>query len=191
VTAIDVRQPFTIAEVAEETGVSAHTLRYYERIGLLDVGRQPSGHRGYVQADVDRAMFITRLRATAMPIREIQRYFAVAGLAPDDFRRQTQPRFQGDNLAHNLALVDVVKAVAARYGCTPGQVALAWVLAQGDDVVPIPGTRRRHYLEENLASTAVVLDAADLARLESLKPAGDRYGDMSAVHAESKERVAP
>jgi aryl-alcohol dehydrogenase-like predicted oxidoreductase len=113
-----------------------------------------------------------------------------AELAPDDFRRQTQPRFQGDNLAHNLALVDVVKAVAAGHGCTPGQVALAWVLSQGDDVAPIPGTRRRHYLEENLASTTVVLDAADLARLESLEAAGDRYGDMSPVRGESKERVA-
>jgi aryl-alcohol dehydrogenase-like predicted oxidoreductase len=111
-------------------------------------------------------------------------------LAPDDFRRQTQPRFQGDNFTHNLALVDVVKAVAARRGCTTGQVALAWVLAQGDDVAPIPGTRRRHYLEENLGALDVTLDADDLAQLGSIEAAGDRYGDMSAVHAETRQRVA-
>jgi aryl-alcohol dehydrogenase-like predicted oxidoreductase len=91
---------------------------------------------------------------------------------------------------HNLALVDVVKAVAARRGCTTGQVALAWVLAQGDDVAPIPGTRRRHYLEENLGALDVTLDADDLAQLGSIEAAGDRYGDMSAVHAETRQRVA-
>jgi aryl-alcohol dehydrogenase-like predicted oxidoreductase len=111
-------------------------------------------------------------------------------LAGDDFRRRTQPRFQGDNLEHNLALVEVVKGVAARHGCTPGQVALAWVLAQGEDVVPIPGTRRRRYLEENVAATEVSLDAADLDRLGSLEVAGDRYADMSAVRGDSKERSA-
>jgi DNA-binding transcriptional MerR regulator len=68
-------QTFSIAQVAEKTGVTAHTLRYYERIGLLDVGRQASGHRRYTQQDVERVIFIGRLRATAMPIREILRYF--------------------------------------------------------------------------------------------------------------------
>ena len=110
-------------------------------------------------------------------------------LAPDDFRRQTQPRFQGGNLAHNLALVEVVKEVAGRHGCSPGQIALAWVLAQGDDVVPIPGTRRRRYLEENLGATQVVLDEDDRLRLGCLQAAGDRYADMSAVRAESREPV--
>ena len=81
-------QTFTIAEVADKTGVSAHTLRYYERIGLLDVGRQASGHRRFIGHDVDRVVFIGRLRATAMPIREIQRYFALvaAGPATEDER---------------------------------------------------------------------------------------------------------
>lgn len=73
---------FAIADVAERTGVSAHALRYYERIGLLDVGRQGSGHRRYTDSDVGRVVFITRLRATAMPIREIQRYFALVALGP-------------------------------------------------------------------------------------------------------------
>jgi aryl-alcohol dehydrogenase-like predicted oxidoreductase len=113
-----------------------------------------------------------------------------AGLADDDFRRRTQPRFQGDNLEHNLALVEIVKQVAGRHGCTPGQVALAWVLAQGDDVVPIPGTRRRRYLEENVSATQVTLDAEDLGRLSELKPAGERYADMAAVRGDSKERSA-
>lgn len=73
-------QTFTIAEVAERTGITPHALRYYERIGLLDVGRQASGHRRFTGNDVERVVFIGRLRATAMPIREIQRYFAlVAG----------------------------------------------------------------------------------------------------------------
>jgi aryl-alcohol dehydrogenase-like predicted oxidoreductase len=111
-----------------------------------------------------------------------------ANLAEDDFRRVGQPRFQGDNLDHNLQLVEGVKDVAVRHGCTPGQVALAWVLAQGDDVVPIPGTRRRRYLEENVAAYGVILDAGDLASLDSLEPAGARYADMAAVRGDSKER---
>jgi aryl-alcohol dehydrogenase-like predicted oxidoreductase len=112
---------------------------------------------------------------------------STASLAETDFRRNGQPRFQGDNLEHNLRLVDIVKEVAARHGSTPGQVALAWVLSQGGDVVPIPGTRRRRYLEENVAATEVTLDAADLERLGSLEPAGERYPDMTAVRGESRE----
>ena len=75
-------QTFTIAEVADKTGVSAHTLRYYERIGLLDVGRHASGHRRFTEPDVERVVFIGRLRATAMPIRDIQRYFALVAQGP-------------------------------------------------------------------------------------------------------------
>lgn len=71
------QQTFTISEIAEKTGVSAHTLRYYERIGLLDIGRQTSGHRRFTEHDLGRVVFIARLRSTAMPIREIQRYFAL------------------------------------------------------------------------------------------------------------------
>jgi DNA-binding transcriptional MerR regulator len=75
-------QAFTIAEVADKTGVSAHTLRYYERVGLLDVGRKASGHRRFTEHDLDRVVFIGRLRATAMPIRDIQRYFALVAQGP-------------------------------------------------------------------------------------------------------------
>jgi aryl-alcohol dehydrogenase-like predicted oxidoreductase len=105
-----------------------------------------------------------------------------------DFRRSAYfPRFQGDALATNLALVENVRAVAVEKGVTPGQVALAWVLAQGEDVVPIPGTKRQRYLEENVAAAAVDLSDDDLVSLEKAVPrdavAGDRYGDMSHIDA--------
>jgi aryl-alcohol dehydrogenase-like predicted oxidoreductase len=111
-------------------------------------------------------------------------------MAVDDIRRRAQPRFQGSNLEHNLGLVEKVKTVAARHECTPGQVALAWILARGDDVVPIPGTRRRRYLEENVAAISVALDADDRALLDSLEPAGERYVDMAAVQGDTPERMA-
>src|SRR5688500_12801621 len=97
-------------------------------------------------------------------------------LDPDDVRRHG-PRFQGENLRANLRIVAKVEEIAAEKGATPGQLALAWVLAQGEDVVPIPGTKRRSYLEENAASAGVELDAGDLARLDAELPAtaGDRY----------------
>ncbi len=106
-------------------------------------------------------------------------------LAPDDSRRSRFPRFAEEALQANLRHVEDVKAMAAEKGVTPGQVALAWVLAQGDDVVPIPGTKRQRYLEENAAAVDVVLSEADVARLTSAVPAeavvGDRYADMSSV----------
>ena len=101
-----------------------------------------------------------------------------------DFRKFL-PRFSGDNFARNLALVDRVRELADRKGCTPGQLALAWVLARGEDVVPIPGTKRRTYLEENVAAADVVLDPVDLASIDEVFPAdqsfGDRYPDMSSI----------
>ncbi|HEX8804712.1 MAG TPA: aldo/keto reductase [Acidimicrobiales bacterium] len=106
-------------------------------------------------------------------------------LADDDFRR-TVPRFQGDNLARNLELVAVVRAVADEKGVTPGQVALAWVQAQGDDVVPIPGTKRRRYLEENLGALDVELTADDRARLEELTAVGERNADMGFVRRDTR-----
>jgi aryl-alcohol dehydrogenase-like predicted oxidoreductase len=105
-------------------------------------------------------------------------------LAADDFRRHN-PRFQGDALEANLRIVEAVRAVAERKGATPGQLALAWVLAQGDDVVPIPGTKRVRYLEENVAAAAVELSREDLDELEAAVPAavGERYPDMSSIDA--------
>jgi aryl-alcohol dehydrogenase-like predicted oxidoreductase len=101
-----------------------------------------------------------------------------------DFRAH-QPRFTGENFIHNIELVDQVRLLARQKGCTPGQLALAWVLSRGDDVVPIPGTKRRSYLEENVAAVDVVLSDEDLAAIEAIFPAGagagDRYPDMSAI----------
>ena len=99
-----------------------------------------------------------------------------------DFRRY-QPRFQGDNLGANIAIVEVVDQLAQAKGCTPGQIALAFVHAAGRDVAPIPGTKRRSYLEENVGALDVELTEEDLAILDRVAPAqGDRYADMSPVN---------
>ena len=99
-----------------------------------------------------------------------------------DFRRY-QPRFQGDNLEHNVAIVEVVDELARAKGCTPGQIALAFVHAAGRDVAPIPGTKRRSYLEENVGALDVELTEEDLAVLDTVAPAqGERYADMSPVN---------
>jgi aryl-alcohol dehydrogenase-like predicted oxidoreductase len=99
-----------------------------------------------------------------------------------DFRRY-QPRFQGDNLAANIAIVEVVDQLAQAKGCTPGQIALAFVHAAGRDVAPIPGTKHRRYLEENVGALDVELTEEDLAVLDRVAPAaGDRYADMSPVN---------
>jgi aryl-alcohol dehydrogenase-like predicted oxidoreductase len=104
----------------------------------------------------------------------------------DDFRRRN-PRFQGANFARNLELVQRVEEIAEEKGVKPGQLALAWVMSRGDDVVPIPGTKRREYLEENAAASEIELSEDDLARLEEAAPvgatAGDRYPDMSTIDA--------
>jgi aryl-alcohol dehydrogenase-like predicted oxidoreductase len=104
--------------------------------------------------------------------------------APTDFRRMN-PRFQGENFKRNLAVVERVKKIAAEKSVTPSQLALAWVLARGQDIVPIPGTKRRKYLEENIAAVKIRLSADDLNRIEEVAPkgfaAGDRYPDMSAI----------
>ncbi|MFP5022318.1 aldo/keto reductase [Pseudonocardia phyllosphaerae] len=104
--------------------------------------------------------------------------FSVDELPAGDFRR-TLPRFRGENADTNLALVDELRAIADARDATAGQVALAWLLSRGDDVVPIPGTKRVRYLEENVGALDLVLDDAETARLDALRPAGDRYDDMS------------
>jgi aryl-alcohol dehydrogenase-like predicted oxidoreductase len=113
--------------------------------------------------------------------------------APDDWRRG-HPRFTGEAFTANLRLVDAVRELAREKGCTPGQLALAWVLAQGDDVVPIPGTKRRVYLEENAGAAGVGLSADDLARLDAIAPPGaaqgTRYADAGYAYGDSPERAA-
>lgn len=95
--------------------------------------------------------------------------------APDDYRRKS-PRFQGENFKKNLDLVDRIKEIASEKNCTPGQLALAWVLSRGDDIVPIPGTKRRQYLEENLGAADVALTDTDLRRIEEVMPCGAAAG---------------
>jgi aryl-alcohol dehydrogenase-like predicted oxidoreductase len=92
-----------------------------------------------------------------------------------DYRSWGDPRLQGDNYDKNLAIADTVKSIATTHGATPSQIALAWVLQTGPDVVPIPGTKRRRYLEENLGAATITLTPADLDRLNAIKPAGPRY----------------
>lgn len=107
-------------------------------------------------------------------------------LEPDDWR-QSSPRFQGDALDHNLALVEASREVAVELGCSLAQLALAWVLAQGDNIVPIPGTKRRKYLEQNVEAAGLVLSPQQFARLDELVPAqsvqGERYADMSHINS--------
>ncbi|HZO97277.1 MAG TPA: aldo/keto reductase [Gaiellaceae bacterium] len=106
------------------------------------------------------------------------------GLEPDDFRR-TNPRFQAENLKHNLRLLEGFERLASEKGITPAQLALAWLLAQGDDVVPIPGSDRRSFLEENVASVEVELTPDELERIDMVFPkgaaAGDRLADYSRI----------
>lgn len=106
-------------------------------------------------------------------------------LDADDFRR-SNPRFQGENFARNLALVEKVTELAKQKGVAPSQLALAWVLAQGEHIVPIPGTKRRRYLEENIAAAELTLNKAELAAIEAVFPlqaaAGARYGAESMTY---------
>jgi aryl-alcohol dehydrogenase-like predicted oxidoreductase len=115
------------------------------------------------------------------------RFKGVEDLTSDDWRR-TSPRFQGENFQKNLNLVERIREMAAEEGCTPAQLALAWVLAQGEDIVPIPGTKRRQYVRENVGALDVEITPEDLERLDEIAPkgvaAGARYAQagMAAVN---------
>jgi len=106
------------------------------------------------------------------------RFRSFEDLPEEDYRRNS-PRFQGENFQKNLDLVERVEEIAQRKNCSPAQLALAWLLAQGDDIVPIPGTKQRRYLEENIRSLEIELTPADLEQIEEMAPkgvaAGDRY----------------
>ena len=107
-------------------------------------------------------------------------------LSADDMRRKVSPRFDDENMERNQKVVDRLEEIAREKGITPSQLALAWVLAQGRDMVPIPGTKRRTYLEENVAAARIQISKSDLARIEEVAPkgfaAGGRYHDMSTVN---------
>jgi len=134
-----------------------------------------------------------------VPFSPLGRGFLTGAItSPDDFGdddfRKNQPRFQGEAFQANLRLVDAVREMATERGVSAGQLALAWVMAQGEDVVPIPGTKRRSYLEENAGAVAVQLSADDLARLEAIAPpgaaSGTRYPDSGYAYGNSPERAA-
>jgi aryl-alcohol dehydrogenase-like predicted oxidoreductase len=133
-----------------------------------------------------------------VPFSPLGRGFLTGAIiSPDDFGkddwRRGHPRFTGEAFAVNLRLVEAVRALAEEKGANPGQLALAWVLAQGEDVVPIPGTKRRTYLEENVGAADVHLSADDLARLDEIAPpgvaAGGRYVDAAYSYGDSPERA--
>ncbi|WP_314408750.1 aldo/keto reductase [Pseudomonas kuykendallii] len=128
-----------------------------------------------------------RLGIAFVPYSPLGRGFLTGALtSPEDFAeddyRRFSPRFQGENFARNLLLVEKVKAVAEAKGVTPSQLALAWVLAQGDDLIPIPGTKRRKYLEENVGALDIVLSSAERAQIDAIFPAdavaGGRYPEQ-------------
>jgi len=132
-----------------------------------------------------------------VPFSPLGRGFLTGAItSPDDFAeddwRRTHPRFTGEAFTANLRLVEAVRAMAEEKGVTPGQLALAWVLAQGEDVVPIPGTKRRSYLEENVGAVAVELAPEDLGRLREIAPpgvaAGSRYADAAYAYGNSPEQ---
>jgi aryl-alcohol dehydrogenase-like predicted oxidoreductase len=134
-----------------------------------------------------------------VPFSPLGRGFLTGAItSPDDFGeddfRRGHPRFTGEAFEVNLRLVDAVKALAVEKGATPGQLALAWVLSRGGDVVPIPGTKRRGYLEENVGAVAVELTPDDLARLDEIAPpgvaAGGRYVNAAYAYGDSPERGA-
>jgi aryl-alcohol dehydrogenase-like predicted oxidoreductase len=102
--------------------------------------------------------------------------------APDDYRRNS-PRFQGENFKKNVELVRAIEEMAREKGCTPSQLSLAWVLAQGEDIIPIPGTKRAKYLDENMAAVKVGLSAAELRRIDEILPPGAAAGDRYAARA--------
>lgn len=109
---------------------------------------------------------------------------ATTGIGSDF--RSTLPRWQGDNLTANLALVERIRGIAADLSATPAQVALAWLLAQGEDVVPIPGTKQRRYLRQNVGATTLELPTAAVDELSALRVVGDRYPDMSWVAGDTR-----
>jgi aryl-alcohol dehydrogenase-like predicted oxidoreductase len=133
-----------------------------------------------------------------VPFSPLGRGFLTGAItSPDDFGaddfRRGHPRFTGEAFGANLRLVEAVREMAAEKGITAGQLALAWVLAQGEDVVPIPGTKRRSYLEENVGAAGVQLAPEDLARLGEIAPPGvaegGRYADASYAYGNSPERA--
>ena len=169
-----------LSEAAPETIRRAHAVHPITAV-------QPEYSLWTRDAEAEVLPTLRRLGIGFVPYSPLGRGFLTGairstdGLDAGDFRR-TNPRFADGNLEQNLRIVDEVEAVATEAGATPAQVALAWVLAQGDDLAPIPGTKRVTRIEENAGADAVTLTTAQLARLTAITPpAGDRYPDMSTI----------
>ena len=149
--------------------MQAETAVVVERMGQVEAQR--ADRRDPAHAEADPGLCLLYTSGTLKRPEDF---------AADDYRRFS-PRFQGENFAKNLKLVDKVGELAAAKGVKPSQLALAWVLAQGDDLIPIPGTKQRRYLEENVAATELRLSAAELAELDAIFPAeavaGSRYSE--------------
>ena len=157
----------------ERLGVEVIDLYYAHRINR----EQPIEETIGAMAALVKVGKVRALGLCEVSAATLRRAHAVhTQLAQNDFRRLS-PRFQGGNLAANLALVDALKKLAAEKRCTPGQLALAWLLHQGPDIIPIPGTRRIRYLEENVAAADIGLSAADLAAMNAALPVGAAAGD--------------
>lgn len=138
--------------------VEAEILPTCRELGIAFVPYSPLG-RGFLTARIKR----------------------VEDLTEADFRRKTHPRFQPENLDRNLKLVDAIESLAAKKGCPASQIALAWVLAQGDDVVPIPGTKRRQYLRENIGALDIMLTPGEIDELSAAFPKGAAAGERYAA----------
>ena len=155
----------------------------FERLGVerLYLFGSTARHEARQDSDVDLVFDYPRGKFGLYEL------FDVEDLAADDYRRNS-PRFQGENFQKNLDLAARIGEMAKKKGCTASQLALAWLLAQGADIVPIPGTKRRSYLEENAGATDVTLSAAELAAIDAVAPkgvaAGERYPEagMRAVN---------
>lgn len=175
----------SISEAATRTGLSTHTLRYYERAGLM-LGTEYSLWSRHPEAEL--LPVLRELGIGFVPYSPFGRGFLTGAFRSSsdiddaDFRK-ISPRLEGENFDANLRIVEHVTSVATEAGITPAQVALGWRLAQGDDIAPIPGTKRVDRLEENSAADDVVLTTAQIENLGTMvAPSGDRYSDMSSVN---------
>lgn len=217
IEAIDIYRPARLdpdVPIEETVGAIADLIQagYVKHIGLSEVGAETlrRAHAVYPIADLQiEYSMISRgiengilqtarelgIGITAYGVLSrglISGHWSVQREGEQDFRGLASPRFQGDNQRHNLALVEKVRAIASRLGASVAQVAIAWVLAQGDDIVPLVGARTRQRLQEALGAGAVTLSPADLAALaEALPPdavAGSRYSEQQMAHLDSEGR---
>ena len=168
--------------------LAATNLTVAQQIDLLDLRAESLIAQGDLARAAEDAATMRELGIGFVPYSPLGRGFLtgqikrVEDFEPGDYRLHS-PRLQGENFRKNLHLVDEINALASAKGCAPAQLALAWVLAQGKDIVPIPGTKKRRYLEENVRALEVELSADDLARIDRVIPRGSASGERYAPNA--------